>query len=265
MIVSRRGGELVLVRQVDHQEQCAAMAVAWGNDRFARPAPYEPLVLAAGSHDEGWREWERRPQVAGGVPVDFPDVARTVHVEMYARGIAAVCARDPAAGLLVSMHGSGLYDRRIGVAGGPSPVRDRPPPVREFVERQHALQARLQGDLTARIPQVRTWSAAAARLLQVWDLLSLFLVWRALPEGRTVQLPRVPRRVGDDVGVDISLVPIGDRQFALDPYPFAADAAELPVVARTIPDRVYRDAADLGRALAEAEVEVHRYMARPEA
>ena len=39
MIVSRRAGRLVLVRQVDHQEQCGLMADAWGNASFARPEP----------------------------------------------------------------------------------------------------------------------------------------------------------------------------------------------------------------------------------
>ena len=39
MIVSRRPEGLLLVRQVDHQEQCGLMAAAWGNAEFARPQP----------------------------------------------------------------------------------------------------------------------------------------------------------------------------------------------------------------------------------
>ena len=62
MIVSRREEGLLLVRQVDHQDQCAAMAEAWGNDDFALPEPYGPVVEAARAHDEGWRAWEPRPR-----------------------------------------------------------------------------------------------------------------------------------------------------------------------------------------------------------
>ena len=51
----------MVVRQVDHQEQCRQMAERWGNDEFARPRPYPPLVEAAAWHDEGWRPWEEAP------------------------------------------------------------------------------------------------------------------------------------------------------------------------------------------------------------
>ena len=53
MIVSRRPQGLVLVRQVDHQDQCALMAAAWGNERFGRIAPFGPVADAAACHDAG--------------------------------------------------------------------------------------------------------------------------------------------------------------------------------------------------------------------
>ena len=119
MIVSRRPEGLLLVRQVDHQEQCGAMAAAWGNADFARPEPYAPLVMAAAVHDEGWRAWEAAPQVGeGGAPVDFPQIDRPTHVALYREGIEGAIARDPRAGLVVSMHGRGLYEGRLGLDPG---------------------------------------------------------------------------------------------------------------------------------------------------
>ena len=94
MIVSRRPQWLTLVRQVDHQDQCALMAAAWGNDRFARIDPWEPVVDAAACHDEGWRAWEDAPEVRDGAPVDFTEIDRTTHVALYRRGIDAARARD---------------------------------------------------------------------------------------------------------------------------------------------------------------------------
>ena len=105
MIVSRRAEGLVLVRQVDHQDQCGLMADAWGNAGFARPEPYGPLALAARIHDEGWREWEEMPGVgADGAPVNFADIDRPTHVALYRRGIDAAAARDAAAGPVSYTH-----------------------------------------------------------------------------------------------------------------------------------------------------------------
>ena len=44
IVASRRREGLVLVRQVDHQEQCGLMAEAWGNADFARPEPFGPVA-----------------------------------------------------------------------------------------------------------------------------------------------------------------------------------------------------------------------------
>ena len=79
MIVGRDANGIVLVRQVDHQAQCAAMAEAWGNAEFGRPEPYGPVIQAAAWHDEGWRGWELAPAVAGGQPVNFTGMDRRTH------------------------------------------------------------------------------------------------------------------------------------------------------------------------------------------
>ena len=33
----------------------------WGNDAFAVPTPYEPVIMAIAQHDNGWYEWEEAP------------------------------------------------------------------------------------------------------------------------------------------------------------------------------------------------------------
>jgi hypothetical protein len=252
MIVSRRAGALVLVRQVDHQEQCGLMADAWGNESFALPRPDAPLTLAARVHDEGWRRWEEAPQVGeGGAPVDFTEIDRSTHVALYRSGIEAAIAADPRAGLLVSMHGQGLYEGRRGLdPGPPTPRAARPPAVREFIEEQDVVQARLRERIGPGAA-LDAWASASYRLLQTWDVMSLYLTWRALVEGREATLPQVPREIGDP-GVELRLRPDGDRACTCSPWPFRADAVELPVAARRVPDRPYRSARDLAAALDEA-------------
>ncbi len=61
----RRDGESgwILISQVDHAHLAANMAGAWGNEKTpGLPCP-EILVPAIRDHDEGWRDWERLPDI----------------------------------------------------------------------------------------------------------------------------------------------------------------------------------------------------------
>lgn len=262
MIVSRRPEGLVLVRQVDHQEQCGLMADAWGNDEFARLDPWGPVALAARLHDEGWRSWEEAAEVGpDGAPVDFPDLDRATHVALYRESIAGALARDRRAGLLVSMHGQGLYEGRHGLdPGEPTPRAERPPAVRAFLEEQDRVQARLRAELAD--PALDAWASAAYRLLQAWDVLSLYLTWRGLAAGRETTLPQVPRRSGDP-GVGLRLRPAGPLACSCDPWPFAAGEVALPVAARVIPARRFASDDDLREELAAARRRTLEFTARP--
>jgi hypothetical protein len=272
VIVSRWPEGLVLVRQVDHQVQCRLMADAWGNEDFARPEPYGPLAEAARVHDEGWREWEGAPGVdSDGEPIDFTDIDRTVHVALYREGIRAAAEADPRTGLLVSLHGQGLYEGRRGLDGRPvTPREARPPAVRAFLEDQDRVQAELRARIVDGQLAVASaanwhfddWVDAAYRLLQTWDVMSLHLTWRAQPAGRETVLPRVPRAVGHE-GVALTLRPVGPRTATCDPWPFGADAVDLPVLSRTIPDRRYGSDEELGAALEAAPLVAVPYALRP--
>jgi hypothetical protein len=253
VIVSRRGDEWLLVRQVDHQAQCADMARAWGGGGFRPLADHETAVTAARWHDEGWRAWEEHPLVdEDGRPQDFPDIERTEHVSLYRRGIDEVCRIDPLAGLVASMHGAGLYRARLGldhVIAGPG---RRPPAVKEFLDHEDVRQARLRARL-GHGPAEERWTWAAYRLLQAWDLLSLVLLWGRLSEREEITLRRVPLDEADAQGTDIRVHPDGAWSARMDPWPFAGDELTLPVLAKVIPGRAYADADDLAVALAAAE------------
>lgn len=254
MIVSRDSGGLRVVFQVDHQDQCLLAARAWGNDTFARIDPWEPIEHAAAVHDEGWRQWEAAPEIdANGRPMDFPDLARERHVRLYEDGIAASERHGPEVGLLVSMHGLGLYRSRLGLDGSTGDIGALPAVAQEFVSAQQIRQERLWGDL-GDDPERRAWAWAAYRLLQAWDALSLALTWRGLPQRRGGRLPNVPRG-RDDLGIDLHLHAIDDHTAVCDPFPFAGAEALLPVATTTIPDRRYISNEDLRSALAAAPTE----------
>ena len=70
-------------------------------------------------HDDGWAVWEQSPRVDDdGKPIGFLDVDVRSHLAFYRAGIAAITEQDPDAGLLVSMHGAGIYRQRYGLDHG---------------------------------------------------------------------------------------------------------------------------------------------------
>lgn len=253
MIVARDGDALILVRQVDHQEQCGLMADAWGNAAFARPEPFGPVRAAAAGHDEGWRGWEEAPRAAAGAPVNFTGMDRPEHVAIYRAGIGAARARDPREGLLVSRHGQGLYEY--------TPPAGRDPLARAFIAEQQDLQRALMDELGGGAALAR-WASAGFRLVRAWDALSLYLTWRGLREGRPGALRDVPGRPGER-GVDLDLSPAGELACFVMPWPFSATEVALPVAARRIEDRPYADDDDLARALAAAPWLTLAYRVRP--
>ena len=152
------------------------------------------------------------------------------------------------------MHGQGLYEKRMGL-DGPCPQRDgRPAYEQAFLRDQERLQAELRahiGDGAA----LEAWAWASYRLLQAWDVLSLYLCWDGLDDEQEWILPQVPRRVGD-AGVDIRVRPHGSAQCTLDPWPFTEDRLDLAVPATWIDAHRYASGADLCAAMDAAGPQV---------
>jgi hypothetical protein len=70
-------GSLILIGQTDHAKLSGQCAAHWGNEKFARPRPYEAVVRAAMFHDSGWYDYEASPTIAAdtGRPLNFLQVA----------------------------------------------------------------------------------------------------------------------------------------------------------------------------------------------
>src|SRR3954453_17522490 len=112
MIVHDRGDDWQVVLQIDHEDLSGAFARAWA-DAGTR---HRSVAIAAARHDDGWAVWGRAPVVdaQSGKPVNVLDVDVSSHLAFYRAGIAAVTEHDPYAGLLVSMHGAGIYRQCYG-------------------------------------------------------------------------------------------------------------------------------------------------------
>src|SRR5258708_224162 len=113
MIVCDLADRWQIVMQTDHADLSGEFARRWQQQTERS----DSLEVAAERHDDGWAVWEQAPMCdAGrGKPVNFLDVGVPAHLAFYRAGIAAITEQDPYAGLLVSMHGAGIYRGRYGL------------------------------------------------------------------------------------------------------------------------------------------------------
>jgi uncharacterized protein DUF3891 len=255
VILQRYRGYLLVVLQPDHGVQSGDFAEHWGNEATPPFAPREPVIAAGTRHDNGWADWEARPTLdpETGQPWQFYRLSPHEHVPLYRRGIEQAAEYDLETGLLVSMHGAGLYNDRYGTFR--LAERRFSPSEQALVDEFLREQALFQQSLAERARGRRLHSHVTTdpvvwynyRLLQVWDRLSLQYAFRLAGDGEIAPLPRPD---GPDEVLRCSAR--GELSLALDPYPFDDSPRTFPLRARLLPDRRYAGAEDFVAALAAA-------------
>jgi uncharacterized protein DUF3891 len=242
------GGAALAVGQASHAWLAGQLARAWGNALFAPPAPLEEVCLAAVQHDVGWIDWDLRPErdPATGLPRQFFAVDRRTHVALWTAAPQRVLSQSRYAALLVSLHGTGLYERFPPRTDDPEIARL----VAGYLEGQRALQAQVAAQVGASAAEL----ARNQALLAAWDDLSLALCMGA--PSRDV--PAVPAMDGE---ATLRLVR-RDGDHTLDPWPFAAAEVALRCEGRRLEGR-YRDERELHAALERAPRVELRFTLRP--
>jgi hypothetical protein len=219
VIVRDAGDAWQVVMQPDHADLSGAIAAAWA-DRGDRHAS---VVLAARRHDDGWAVWERSPLVdSSGKPVTFLDVRVPAHLAFYRAGIAAITDEDPYAGLLVSMHGAGIYRQRYGEDPGLKLTH-----ADEVVQLVDAFVAEQEAGFEDRaralgVDDETRW--ADYRRLQAYDRLSLLFCLRDLATS-------APFEIGA-----LRIEPRDAWSIRLDPFPLEQPAT-LTLLRRLVPKR----------------------------
>lgn len=185
MLLRRDADDVIAIGQPAHAWLSGQLARAW----YPAPGPWEEVCLAAEQHDQGMAEWDRAPKLnpQTGLPRSFMELELDDHLEIWWRAAPLVLQQSRYAALLVSMHGTALYERRR------SADDER---VRAFLDGQRELQSRLMAGFDEE--QVRR----NQRLVWTWDSLSLGLLL-------------------DWGSFDLEEVDIHVEDGTLDPWPFA--------------------------------------------
>jgi hypothetical protein len=186
--------------QPAHAWVSGQLARAWGNDAFPAPSPREPVCLAAEQHDVGWADADLAPLLGDdGRPLSFMEYPRAEHVAIWRDAARRLLAQSRYAALLVSLHGTSLY-QRVDPDAYDAEIAAA---IRDYVAGQHELQGLLAAGLDpGEVDRNR-------RLLLAWDRLSL-----ALCHGDATTLESVPAMRGD---ATIWVEPAGDAAPTLPP------------------------------------------------
>jgi hypothetical protein len=204
MLLRPDGDDVICIGQPAHAWLSGQLARNW----HPAPEPYEEVCLAATQHDAGMADWDAAPELNPdtGLPQSFMEMALDTHLRLWSHAPHRVLPQSRYAALLVSMHGTALYEMRDLDRMDP----DDAAKVRAYLDGQRALQGRLSDGLDR--DQVRR----NQQLLWGWDFLSLALCLRW--DGRAVN-------------------GIGYTGTTFDPWPFRDESVTLMTEGRRLAGR----------------------------
>ena len=241
MLLVPEGERTVAIGQPAHARVSGQLAAAWGNARFGSLEPREEVLLAASQHDTGMAAWDAAPDrnPATGLPFGFTEMALETHLALWTQAPRLALGQSRYVALLVSMHGTALYEMRdLDALTDADAAR-----VRAYIASQRTFQEGLRESLGARPEEI----ARNQRLLWTWDHLSLAVLLGWAPTTAR----GVPAAPGANA-VDLELTPGAEPgSFTLHPWPFATPSVHLTCDARVL-DGPYPDEPALHAALGAA-------------
>jgi hypothetical protein len=225
-----------VIGQPSHAWLSGQLARAWRDDFDSR----EATCLAAEQHDIGMAEWDLRPTLnpETGLPHSFMEMPLDTHLELWSAAASKLVRQSAYAALLVSMHGTALYEMRDLDRMTEADAEK----VRRFLGDRRAEQ----DALLATLGRHREDVARNQRLVWTWDFLSLALCLDWTP----TTAERVP--LGDEEP-DVRLRVERGGGIELDPWPFAEEHVVVRCEGRRL-DGGYRSDVELYAALERAEV-----------
>jgi hypothetical protein len=240
MIVRNQSdGSAIMITQNDHAKLAGLFAAHWGNRQFERPRPYVSMMRAAQYHDSGWLRYETDPYLdpATGKSPSYQQVPNdAAQLAAYQAAIDMLTDVDSYSGLMMSKHRTGLWQSRYGAVTQPppGPPRKLSDDIRNFIAKNEARQ---QAIATGVDPDEM---AVNYHLLQVWDLLSLYICSHDQhPDHVIAPVPTAYAAAG---GASLTLTPTSPTTIVVDPFPFDQAPLNIAVVYRHLPQSALHDA-----------------------
>ena len=238
---------VLAIGQPAHAWLAGQLARAWGNEQFGAVEPLDEVCLAAEQHDVGWAERDLEPVLNPdtGLPQSFMEVPIPDHLPLFTDGPASRVSQSRYVALLVSMHGSRLYQRRNLERLPDEDARA----VERFLTEQRTFQAgliaSLRDDPAAATSAGERQIERNSMLIWAWDYLSLALCLEWAPA--TAQATPT---VDGEVDLELTSDAAGAAHH-LEPWPFQTPALTVRCEGRRLRGRFDR-AGELREAFAKA-------------
>lgn len=215
----------IAITQPMHAWLAGQLARAWGNERFGDVVPLEEVCLGAEQHDVGHTAWEQAPTLnpQTGLPYSFLEMPRQLHVQLWAGAVWCVLPQGRYAALLVSLHGTRLYQRYDAANDLPENAMA----VQRYLEQERTFQEELLASLRSD-PHYRPYAAEEVvdrnrQLVGIWDALSLAICFgRTSPQS----WEQVPTATGTTT-LTLSARDGDPTTLMLTPWPFRRQSVTL--------------------------------------
>lgn len=256
-----KDGTSLVSTQEDHAELSAQFAAHWGNRDFAKLRPYDSMVFATTYHDSGYGEWEGNPpmNVEKGRPYAHRETIPSfepIELAAYVKNVQWLKPHDPYAALLVSMHRTGLWQNRYDTFTIPKGrLRERSPEIQAVKKDLETKQEEEKKKLGATDPKFASELWFNYRMLQVYDLLSLYFCcdgYAAEEQFKEDRLAPVPISYDSKEEVELRIAPAGVNAVKFFPYPFDVSPLRVSMRARIIPPHGFASAAECSEAYHKA-------------
>jgi hypothetical protein len=252
MVTNFNDEKFFVTMQTDHSRVAGFLAAHWGNAEFAKPQPWNSVVLAAQEHDRGWWQWECRPTLSdAGSPLDYQN--NTLHhlgelrTKIYRSAVADIKSIDAYAAVLILDHLTGLLTAGNGAFSFRKDVSDNPI-AKAYLENQAEERQSLLSQIRES-DQFREHSNDSqiednGRLVEVCDALAQFLCNRFPLDNPN--RGKDPNRVFSELPVPVrpglpesrlSVKVVDDHRLAIDAYPFDVDPLPINFIGRWLTTR----------------------------
>ena len=239
----------IAITQPMHAWVSGQLARAWGNERFGTVEPWEEVCLGAEQHDIGHTAWEQAPTLnpQTGLPYSFLEMPRQLHVQLWSQAARRVLPQGRYAALLVSLHGTRLYQRYDAAHDLPENARA----VQRYLEQERAFQEKLLASLRSD-PYYTSYAsdeivARNRQLVGIWDALSLAICFGRTYTQSWEQVPTV----SGTTTVMLSARDDDPTTLFLTPWPFHRQSLTLVYEGRYLTE-TFSDEAKIHQALSLA-------------
>jgi len=228
------GDKHFVITMDQHTALSAQFAEEFGNDDFESVEPRALMLHVIANHDVGWRDLDatslRDPRT--GLPYNLVETPFSAIVETSSASPDANGQHHPFCELISSMHSWGLYNGRYGMSDKmllDTLAAENRSIADVMLDGEAARQVRLKKTLESE-PETAAWIEDSHLLqnykqLQFFDTLALYFNCVHEDARRQSSFIHIPMNAAEDT--DVSIEPVADGVYALNPFPFRQDDIEV--------------------------------------